>query len=285
MAEMVVRSARGARILPLLNPWSALRNLWRHRQLTLELAKRDIQGRYRAAHLGLIWSLVTPLVLLATYTFVFAVVFKARWGSDPHESRAMFALVAFCGVLVFTVFSEVVGKAPTLIVGNPNYVKKVVFPLEVFVPSAVLSALFNLLVGLFVWMAGRLFLVGLPPWTIIWLPAVLLPVCLLAMGVSWFLASVGVFVRDVGHAVALILQVLFFGTPIFYRLDSVGQPFRRVLELNPLTHAVEDARGVLMYSRPPEWGAWLWSFVVTASLAVLGYAFFMKSKRAFADVL
>ncbi len=196
------------------------------------------------------------------------------------------------GLLVlFGLFSEVVNRAPYMIVGNPNYVKKVVFPLEVFVLSGLGSALINMLIGYGAWLIGWVLIERcLPPWTIVWMPVVLLPVCLTTAGVSWALASIGVFVRDVGHAVSLATQVLFFATPIFYSLQRVPQPWRRVLEVNPLTHAIEDLRRIMMWkgggpAPQPEWAWWIAITAVSAVLALLGYAFFMKSKRAFADVI
>jgi len=191
----------------------------------------------------------------------------------------------FCGMLVFGLFSEVVNRAPLMIVSNPNYVKRVIFPLEVFVVSGLLSALFNLLIGLGAWLVGMLAVVGMPPRTIAWLPLVLLPVCLTTVGVSWVLASVGVFVRDVNQIVFLATQALFFMTPIFYSAERVPYPYRRILEINPLSHCVEDARRVMMYGLGPQWGWWAAALIGSAVLAVLGYAFFMKSKRAFADVI
>jgi lipopolysaccharide transport system permease protein len=267
-----------------LNPWDMLCSLWGRRELIWQLAKREIQGRYRATYLGLLWSILTPLLLLVIYTFVFAVVFRVRWGDGP-ESRAEFALTMFCGMLLFTLFSDVVNRSPFMVVSNPNYVKKVVFPLEVFVVSGLIGALFNLLIGLGVWTAGMMLLMHAPPLTVLWLPVVLIPVCLTTAGVGWALASLGVFIRDIGQAVLLATQVLFFITPIFYSIERVPYPYRRILELNPLSHAVEDARRVMIRGLPPDWGMWAATLAGSAVVALLGYAVFMKSKRAFADVV
>ena len=291
--EQAVRSSKSIPLRAFLNPVAMVRSLWRQRELVSQLARRDIEGRYKAARLGLLWAILTPLCLLGIYTFVFAVVFKFRWSDDPtaHESRGQFALTMFCGMLLYGLFSEVVNRAPQMIVANPNYVKKVVFPLEVFVVSGLASALINMLIGYGVWLAGWLLIERcLPPWTIVWMPVVLLPVCLTTAGVSWVLASIGVFVRDVGHAVILATQVLFFATPIFYSLQRVPQPWRRVLEINPLTHAIEDMRRIMMWKGmgdppQPEWTWWIGMTAASAVIALLGYAFFMKSKRAFADVI
>ena len=269
-----------------LNPLKMVRGLWSHRGLILQLTHRDIVGRYRAAKLGLLWSVLTPLALLAIYTFVFSVVFKARWGEDPAEGHGEFALYLFCGMLVFMLFSEVVSRAPTMVVANASYVKKIVFPLETLIVSGLLTALFNMLIGYGVWLAFWLLVKRtLPPPTAFFLPVVIFPVCLAAVGVSWLVASLGVFVRDVGHAVTLIVQALFFATPVFYKIERVPEAFQLVMRLNPLSHALEDARRVMIDGVPPAWSGWCTALGASACVAILGYAFFMKSKRAFADVL
>ena len=269
-----------------LHPGRMLLNLWGHRGLTLQLTHRDIVGRYRAARLGLLWSVLTPLVLLAIYTFVFSVVFGARWGDDPTAGRCEFALYLFCGMLVFNVFGELASRAPMMVVYNPNYVKKVVFPLEVLPVSGLLTALFNMVVGFGAWLVFWWFVKWtLPPVTALWLPVVVLPVCLATLGIAWLVASVGVFVRDVGHAVMLIVQVLFFATPVLYKMERVPRAFQLVMVVNPLSHCLEDSRRVMIEGTEPNWLWWGASLVVSIVLAVLGYAFFMKSKRAFADVL
>jgi lipopolysaccharide transport system permease protein len=285
--EHVIRSPAGEPVARLLNPVTMARSLWRHRELTLQLAQREIIARYKHSWLGLLWTVITPLILLAIYTFVFAVVLKARWGAvGTEESRGVFALTMFCGILVYNLFTEVINQAPTVIVDNANYVKRVVFPLEVFVVAGLLVALFNLLVGSAVWLVGwGLIMQSWPNWTAIWFLPVLVPVALTTAGLAWVLASVGVFVRDVGHAVVLVTQLLFFATPIFYPISRVPEKFQLVMKLNPLTHAVEDARRVLMYGGHPDWPSWAVLVVVSGVVALLGYAFFMKSKRAFADVL
>ncbi len=284
--EHAVHSSKPRPLATFLNPVTMMRNLWSHRELTWQLAKRDIEGRYRTSRLGLLWAVLTPLCLLAIYTFVFTVVLSIRWGDDPGETRGEFALTLFCGMLLYGWFAEVVNRAPTMIAGNPNYVKKVVFPLEVLIVSALISGLINMLIGYGAWLVGW----GLIARTwldlsAVYFPVVLVPVCLTTLGVSWVLASVGVFVRDVGHAVALATQMLFFVTPIFYSIDRIPERFRWPLAINPLAHAIEDVRRVLMRGEPPDWYWWAGATAGSAVLAVLGYAFFMKSKRAFADVV
>jgi lipopolysaccharide transport system permease protein len=296
--QHVIHSGSGVPIASLFNPLRAVRNLWSHRNLMIQMAARDIAGRYRSSLLGMFWAVITPLLLLTIYTFVFSVVLKARWGQGTSEPAGDFAITMFCGMLVFNLFAESVNRAPGLIVSNPNLVKKVVFPLEVLVPSTLLAAGFTLLVGVGVWLIGWFFVTrSAPSPTILWLPIVLLPVCLLTLGLSWILASLGVFARDMGHIVALVTQMLFFTTPVFFRLDTMKEPFRTLISLNPLTHVVEDARQVMMgeyywklLGQPdgpthPTWETWGVNVLASGAIAMLGYAFFVKSKRAFSDVI
>jgi len=286
MTDQIVHTGKVQPIRKFLSPFLMVRDLWRHRELTWNMAKREIVGRYRTAHLGLLWSILTPLALLVTYTFVFTVIFKARWQQDVPESRGQFALTMFCGMLLYNFFAEVVNKAPDIVVTNPNYVKRVVFPLEIFIISGLISALFNMMIGYGVWLIGWFSVQQTAlHWTALWLPVVIIPACLTTAGLAWLLASLGVFVRDVGHAVVIITQILFFATPIFYRIEVIPYPYRTILELNPLAHAIEDVRRVLMWNQQPRWDWWCASLVVSFALALLGYAFFMKSKRAFADVV
>lgn len=261
--------------------------LWSQRDMIRQLAARDLAARYRSSHLGFVWALLTPLIQLAIYTFVFAVVLKARWNAAQPESRAEFALTMYCGLLLYNLFAETVSRAPTLIVGNANLVKKVVFPLETLPTATLLASLLNMLAGLAVWLAGWMIIKqSLPPVTLLLLPLVLLPLLVLSLGAGWVLSSLGVFLRDIAQGVQPVLQVLFFATPIFYPIDAVPiESGRMVLRLNPLTHIVEDARRVCMYGQSPEWAPWAATLGGSLLLAVAAYAFFMKSKRAFADVL
>lgn len=262
------------------------RNLWSHRELTLQLAGREIRERYRGAQLGFLWVMLPPLLMLAIYTFVFSVLFDARWGRGPGETRGEFALTLFAGMVLYQLFADVVTRAPSLVESHRSYVKKVVFPLEVLVVKALLTACFTTLVGYGIWLVGWVAVKQTwPHLTLAWLPVVLAPVVLATAGVSWILSSLGVFVRDLRPGVTLGVQALFFLTPIFYSLEVVPAPFRGLLRLNPLTHSVEAVRAILMWGTSPDWTSLGVALVGSALLAVSGYAFFVKSKRAFADVL
>ena len=281
-------TADGGRSLrEFLHPVRMARELWAHRDLTLQIARREAMGRYRSSRLGLLWSLITPLISLAVYTLVFSGILKARFTANPTESHASFVLYLFCGMLVYTVFAEVVGRSPTLITANPNFVKKVVFPLEVLVPAALLESLFRMGVGFGAWL---LFWVGiehdLPRLTVLLLPLVLLPMCLMTVGAAWLASSLGVFVRDLANGAGGMVQLLAFMTPVYYSIEQIPHPtLRFLMRMNPLAETLEQARRVTIQGMAPDWWWWLASLLMSGVFCLLGYAVFMKSKRGFADVL
>lgn len=264
---------------------SLTRSLWTNRQLIVQMTKRDVIGRYRGSALGLAWSFFNPIVMLTVYTFVFAVVFKARWGTGGEENKGQFALVLFTGMIVHALFAEVVNRAPTLILGNTNYVKKVVFPLEILPVITMGAALFHTMVSLTVLIAAFLLLNGFLHWTVILAPLVMLPLIVLTVGVAWFLASLGVFLRDVGQTVGIITAVLLFMSPVFYPISAIPERIRPWLMANPLTFIIEQVREVVIWGRLPNWLG-LGLYLVGATLIAWGaYAWFQKTRKGFADVL
>ncbi|HEU4328964.1 MAG TPA: ABC transporter permease [Roseiflexaceae bacterium] len=283
MASVSVGHGQGAEYH--LNPLHLLRHLWRQRDLIRQFTRREIEGRYRGSYLGLIWSFINPLILLLIYTFVFGVVFQSRWPQARSESLAEFALVLFCGLIPFNLFSECVSRAPSIIIGVPNYVKKVVFPLEILAVSSLGTGLFHALITLSVLLAVNLVVSGVVQWTLVLLPLVLLPLIFLSLGLGWLFASLGVFLRDIGYVVTLLVQVLFFITPIFYPTEAIPEPFQTVIRYNPLTFVVDSSRAVVLWGKLPDWlslGVWL---LGSAVVMQLGYAWFMKTKKGFADVI
>lgn len=265
-------------------PVEMLASLWRSRDLVYASAKREVLGRYRGSMFGLLWSFFNPLFMLAVYTFVFSVVFKARW-SINNASKTEFALVLFAGLIVFNLFAECINRAPTLIVANPNYVKKVVFPLEILPVVSLLSALYHAVISLVVWLAAYCVFYGLPHPTVLLLPVVLLPLGLFILGLSWLLASLGVFLRDISQIIGIAVTVLMFLSPIFYSASSLPEAYRHWLYVNPLTPFVEMTRDVLYWGKVPDAavlaGCWLMSLL----MAWLGFAWFQKTRKSFADVL
>lgn len=259
-------------------------SLWRNRGLIHASAKREILGRYRGSALGLLWSFFNPLFMLAVYSFVFSVVFKARWNVES-DSKTEFALVLFSGLIVFNLFAECINRAPSLILGNVNYVKKVVFPLEILPVVNLVSALFHGLVSLGVWLLAYLVFFGLPHATVLFLPLVMLPFFLFIMGLSWALSSLGVFLRDVSQFIGVITTVMLFMSPVFYPVTALPEDYRNLLYLNPFTPVIEQTRDVLFWGKNPDFFMLGIYWLASAFIAWLGFAWFQKTRKGFADVL
>ena len=265
-------------------PRALYSTFWSNRALISVLIKREVLGRYRGSVMGVLWSFFNPMCMLAVYTFVFSFVFKARWGSTGG-SRAEFALILFAGLIVFNFFAECVTRAPGLVLANSNYVKRVIFPLEVLAWSNAGAALFHAAVSLLVWLLFYCIGWGVPHWTMILLPVVLLPLGMISMGLSWLLASLGVYLRDVSQIMGLLTTVLMFMSPIFYPSTALPERFRPLFLLNPLTPAVEQTREVLVFGRMPDWTVLGIYFVIGMIVMWLGFAWFQKTRKGFADVV
>lgn len=267
-----------------ISPRALLRSLRVHRDLMHNLIRREVVGRYRGSVLGLLWSFFNPVLMLATYTFVFSVVFKARWlaGSD---SRTEFALVLFAGLMLYNFFAECVTRAPGVILTNTNYVKKVVFPLEILPVVIMGSAFFHFLVSLLVWLIFYLIFFGLPPPSGVLLVILLFPFILMTLGLSWFLASIGVYLRDVSQVITLATSALMFLSPIFYPITALPEDYRWLLQINPLTFIIEQARDVMIWGNGPDWSGLALYTLLAAMIAWGGFAWFQKTRKGFADVL
>lgn len=262
---------------------SLVHSLWRNRQLIVQMTKREVVGRYKGSVMGLAWSFFNPVFMLVVYTFVFSVIFKSRWGGD--ESRTLFAVVLFVGMIVLGLFSEVLNRAPSLILSNVNYVKKVVFPIEILPVIAMGAALFHTFISLSVLLIAFILFNGFLHWTVIFIPLILLPLVILTLGISWMLAALGVFLRDVSQTVGLITTVLMFLSPVFYPVTAVPERFRPFIMANPLTFIIEQAREVVIWGHLPNWIALGAYMLVATILAWAGYFLFQKTRKGFADVL
>jgi lipopolysaccharide transport system permease protein len=261
-----------------------LASIWRNRQLIVQMSKREVMGRYSASMMGLTWSVLNPLMMLVVYTFVFSVVFKARWGAG-EETRTQFALVLFTGLIVHGLLAEVLMRAPGVVVSNMNYVKKVVFPLEVLPVITMAGALFHGFVSVLVLLVANLLLNGVLHWTAALLPLVLLPLVILALGLAWILASIGVFVRDVGQVIGLLMTVLLFMSPVFYPISTLPPSLRPWMMFNPLTFIIEQARQVVIWGALPDVRGWLVYMLIAALVAWAGFFWFQRTRKGFADVL
>jgi lipopolysaccharide transport system permease protein len=258
---------------------------WRHRELLGALVKRDVVGRYRGSIMGIAWSLFNPLIMLVIYTFVFSVVFRTRWGSGADADKADFAIILFVGMIVHGLFAECVTRAPGLVLTNANYVKRVIFPLEVLPWVALGSALFHAGISLLVLVVAQLVMRQHMPWTIVLFPLVLLPLVLATLGFTWALASLGVYVRDIGQMTNMLVVILMFVSPVFYPVSALPERYQPLLYLNPLTLIIEEGRNTLIFGRTPEWTHWLVAMAASLLIAWGGFAWFQKTRRGFADVV
>lgn len=255
-----------------------------HRSLIWQLTKRDILSRYKGSFLGMFWAVFNPLIMLTVYTFVFSVVFQARWGLEVEE-RGGFAMVLFAGLIVFNFFAECISRAPGLIVTNVNYVKRVVFPLDVLAWVVLGSALFNAFISLGILLVAIVFFTHGFPVGVIFLPLLFLPLSFFLLGLVWFLSSLGVFVRDTLQAVNILVTLLMFLSPIFYPLSAVPESFRPFLQINPLVFIIAQFRNVLIFGRLPDWSGLLIYYVFSLGVMYLGWIWFLKTRKGFADVL
>jgi len=268
------------------HPIKMTRNLWRYRDLIRELARRELSQRYRGSYLGFIWTLIVPLITLAIYTFVFAFIFDARWATSSDQPTTVnYALVLFAGLTAYNIFSEVVSLSTTLIIKVPNYVKKVVFPLEIY-PIVIISvAVILSLVNVGIIVLANLILTNSISSNLYLLPIAYIPLIFLCMAMSWFLASLGVYIRDLAQVIPVLLTIMFFLSPIVYPIEAVPEQLQPILYLNPLTTITECFRQSLLWSGAFPWVGWsIWT-LISFGLAMLGYAWFMGTKKGFADVL
>jgi lipopolysaccharide transport system permease protein len=261
------------------------KGFWRNRQLIVQMIRREVVGRYKGSAMGLAWSFFSPVFMLTVYTFVFSVIFKSRWGVGGEESKTQFAMVLFVGLIVHGLFAEVLNRAPSLILSNVNYVKKVVFPLEILPVIAMGATLFHSLISLGVLLAAFVLFNGYLHWTAVFTPLVLLPLVILTLGLAWMLASLGVFLRDVGQTIGIVTTVMMFLSPVFYPVTALPEEFRPWIMANPLTFIIVQAREVLIWGHLPDWaGLGIYTLAATV-VAWAGYAWFQKTRKGFADVL
>ncbi len=257
----------------------------RNHRLIVDMTKREIKKRYQGSIFGLAWAFINPLLMLAVYTFVFTVIFQRRWGISENESRADFPLLLFTGLIIFSIFSESMNHSPGLIIGNVNYVKKVIFPLEILTWVSVGGTLFHALVNLTILLVVQLLFKGIFPFTVFLLPFTLLPIILLSLGVSWFLSSLGTYFRDISQVLGFFTTFLMFSSAVFYPLSGLPEKYQKWLRLNPIALIIDESRKMLIFGQYPDWTSVGILIVASALVAFLGFWWFQKTRKGFADVL
>ncbi|AWN75765.1 ABC transporter permease [Legionella anisa] len=257
--------------------------LWRHHDLIFQLIKRDILMRYRGSFAGILWLILAPLLMLGLYTLVFSVFMHIQWPGVTNN--LMYSLLIYVGLIILNFFSECMNRSPIMIISNANFVKKVVFPVEVFPWVIVGTTLFHAMVNTLILVVFSFFLLGKINITILLLPFLFVPLILFTLGLSWFLCSAGVYIRDIAHMMAFLLQIVMYLSPVFYSISMLPEMFQKILLLNPLTFIIEQARSLVIFGTFPQWTTLSIFFVISICVAYIGFLGFQKTKDGFADVL
>jgi lipopolysaccharide transport system permease protein len=274
--ERTLRAVGRALVYPVLS-------IWRNRGLIRVMVRRDILGRYRGSFGGSLWTILSPLLLMLTYMFVFGVVLQSRFPGDP--SRSGFVLYYLAGMLPWLAFSEAVGRAPAVMWEHRNFVKKLVFAVETLPVNLVTSGLVSEFFAVLLFCGFLMFARHGIPASVLWLPVLLVPQLLFTAGLSWFLAALGVFVRDLGQIMGFLLTIWFFITPICYPEDSLPPAATPFLSKNPVYVLVRGYRDIFLENRVPAFGS-LWKlWLLSALVFVLGHAWFYKLRKSFADMI
>lgn len=256
-----------------------------NRDLFFQLLQREVQVKYKGSYLGIIWNILTPLFMLLVYTFVFGIVFKAKWENQATDSFAEFSLTLFAGILMYNFFSEAVNRSTTLIISNANYVKKVIFPIELLSMAHIGSLFVQMLFNLLIVFTGKIIFLNVLDWHFILFIFIVVPLVFVTLGISWFCSAVSVFIKDTQQTVSIVVLILGYLTPVFYPINLVPEKYRWILYMNPLTYIVNAGRDLLMYGKTPQMLSYLFMLVLSYCIMMLGFIFFRKVKTNFADVL
>lgn len=261
-----------------------IKTLYNNNYLFRQLAKKDIEQRYQGSVLGMLWSIIVPVLMLVIYTFVFSEVFQAKWDIDTSD-KYQFAMVLFCGLTVFNMISEVMNRSTSLIASNTNYVKKVIFPLEILPVVTMFSALFHCMISFAILILAKLIIYHSVSTTLYMIVLTMVPLIVLSVGLGLFISAVSVYLKDVGNFISVLIMLLMYGTPVFYPLSAVPESFRSICEANPMTYIIENFRKVVIYGESIDWKFFVISCAVAIIFYVLGKVVFMRAKEGFADVL
>lgn len=270
----------------ILDPTLLPREIAHNFTLVRHWSKRQLALRYVGSYLGYLWTFAMPLLMLLVYTFVFGIIFKARWNAlGAEETTGNFAVIMFCGMSIYNIFSEAISTSARCVVDNPNLVKKVVFPLAMLPVSQTLASFAIGQLWFALVLLGAYFMDMPLHWTIFLFPLVLVPLALISLGCAFFVSALTVYLRDIPHLVGIILQIMFFLTPIFYPETMVPEKYRAIMYYNPMTHIVQQGRELLLFGQipDPQGIALVWG--VSMLVCQLGYVWFLKVKKGFADVI
>ncbi|MDD9266620.1 ABC transporter permease [Paenibacillus sp. GCM10023248] len=269
----------------MVNILQLLRIIGKNRELVQQFVKREVITKYKGSYLGMMWSIITPLIMLSIYTYVFGYIFKSKWDFAVSSTKQEFAITVFCGMIIFAIFSETITKSPSIITNNPNYVKKVVFPLEILPLSLLGGAVVNFLIGLVILLAGKVIFIGPLNWEFFYIPVILLPLLIVSLALSYIFASLGVYLRDLEHTIGITVQALYLLTPIFYPISAIPTQIRSLFLFNPIAGIVDNMRKIIIWGMKPDMALWGYQIIGSIILLQIGYWWFMKLRKGFADVI
>lgn len=270
--------------IPGAGPLNLIMGLWQYRKLIAVMTKREVIGRYKGSVMGLAWSFFNPILMLAVYTFVFSEIFQSRWAGQD-TGKGGYAILLFVGMIVHGLFSECANRSASLIISNGNYVKKVIFPLEILTVVTLGSALFHTCISLMVLLGAQFLLTHQLHLSALFFPLILMPLVIATLGVSWWLAALGVYLRDVGQVIGVLTTVLLFLSPVLYPVAALPEVYQPWLKLNPLTYIIEESRNVLLFGLFPQWESLGVALLIGFVIAAAGFWFFQKTRKGFADVI
>jgi lipopolysaccharide transport system permease protein len=261
----------------------ALNNLVEYRQLLGTLIARDLRTKYRDTFIGFWWMLIQPLLMLSTYALVFGGIFGSRW--QNKGTAGDYVTLLFCGLIIYSLFSDTINRSTTVIRSQPNFIKKVVFPLEIL-PIVILgSAIFSALVNFVLLLILIIFInFSIEP-TLVFLPLVILPLVILLAGLAWGIAALTVFFPDLGQIITFLSSLLLFLSPVFFPVSAAPKIIQNFLMLNPITFPIEQARNVMLLGLYPDWLGLALYYLIAFLIAFTGLWVFQKSRNAFADVV
>lgn len=261
-------------------------SLYKGKDLLVELTKRDFQQRYKGSILGVIWALLSPLLMLAVYTFIFVAVFKLKWGAmETNGSKMLYTMMIFAGLIPFQIFSESVNRSVSILNQSANYIKKVVIPVEILPSSIVLSTVLNSFFSVCLLTLGKVFFLDTPNWTLVFIPLLMIPITFLSLGISLLVAAFGIYLKDLVYVIGLLVNVLFYMSPIFYSTDALPENFKVFVMFNPIAPIIEQYRDVFvsgqMFSLHEYFISAFWAFV----FFIIGLIIFRYLRRGFSDVI
>ena len=264
---------------------SNMRLLYSHYNLLIEFTKRDFLQRYKGSKLGFLWAILSPLLMLAVYSFIFVAVFKIKWANDVNSEDMMYTLMIFSALIPFNIFAESVNRASAILPQSANYIKKVVIPIEVLPISIVLSTMINNLFSIVLLSLGKIIFLETPNWTLIFAPLAFIPILLLSMGSALFISALGVYLRDLTYVVSIAINVIFYLSPVFYSSEIMPERFKFLLSVNPIAPIIEINRDIFIRGELFDGSSYLLSLLTSVVVLILGLSSFYYLRKGFADVI